>query len=57
MSLVEKLKGLIGSTRTELDTIRHRIVELTLRANDDETKAPRKFSLEGVGEPSRGHAQ
>jgi len=28
-----------------------------LRANDDETKAPRKFSLEGVGEPSRGHAQ
>ena len=28
-----------------------------LCANDDETKAPRKFSLEGVGEPSRGHAQ
>ena len=32
MSLVEKLKGLIGSTRTELDTIRHRIVELKVEA-------------------------
>src|SRR3954471_22808535 len=29
----------------------------TLRANDDETQAPRKFKLEGIGEPSRGHAQ
>jgi hypothetical protein len=29
----------------------------TLRANDDETQAPRKFRLEGVGELSRGHAQ
>jgi hypothetical protein len=28
-----------------------------LRANDDETQAPRKFRLEGVGELSRGHAQ
>src|SRR5918995_1040550 len=26
-------------------------------ANDGETSAPRKFKLEGVGEPSRGHAQ
>jgi BMFP domain-containing protein YqiC len=32
MSLVEKLKGLIGSTRTELDTIRHRIAELKIEA-------------------------
>jgi BMFP domain-containing protein YqiC len=32
MSLVEKLKGLIGSTRTELDTIRHRIAELKVEA-------------------------
>jgi transposase len=30
---------------------------LALRANDDETQAPRKFRLEGVGELSRGHAQ
>src|SRR3954447_25195262 len=30
---------------------------MTLRANDDETQAPRKFRLEGVGELSRGHAQ
>src|SRR4051794_18459980 len=30
---------------------------LPLRANGDETKAPRKFRLEGVGELSRGHAQ
>jgi len=29
----------------------------TLRANNDETPAPRKFTLEGVGEESRGHAQ
>jgi hypothetical protein len=29
----------------------------TLRANDDETQAPRKFRLEGVGELFRGHAQ
>ena len=29
----------------------------TLRANDDETQAARKFRLEGVGELSRGHAQ
>src|SRR4051794_1803513 len=29
----------------------------TLRANDDETQAPQKFRLEGVGELSRGHAQ
>src|SRR3954471_23465081 len=32
-------------------------LESTLRANDDETQAPRKFNLEGIGEPSRGHAQ
>jgi hypothetical protein len=32
MSLVEKLKGLIGSTRTELDTIRNRIAELKVEA-------------------------
>jgi hypothetical protein len=31
--------------------------EISLRANDDETQAPRKFRLEGVGELSRGHAQ
>jgi len=30
---------------------------LPLRANDDETQAPRKFRLESVGELSRGHAQ
>ena len=30
---------------------------MALRANDDETQAPRKFRLEGVGELSRGHAQ
>ena len=28
-----------------------------LRANNDETPTPRKFTLEGVGEQSRGHAQ
>jgi hypothetical protein len=31
--------------------------DITLRANDDETQAPRKFRLEGVGELFRGHAQ
>ena len=31
--------------------------DAALRANDDETQAPRKFRLEGVGELSRGHAQ
>src|SRR4051794_26272909 len=31
--------------------------QLPLRANDDETQAPRKFRLEGAGELSRGHAQ
>jgi hypothetical protein len=31
--------------------------DLPLRANDDETQAPQKFRLEGVGELSRGHAQ
>jgi hypothetical protein len=30
---------------------------VALCANDDETQAPRKFRLEGVGELSRGHAQ
>jgi hypothetical protein len=29
----------------------------TLRANEDETSAPRKFKLEGVGNLFRGHAQ
>jgi hypothetical protein len=32
MSLAEKLKGLIGSTRGELDTIRNRIAELKVEA-------------------------
>jgi hypothetical protein len=32
MSLVEKLKSLIGTTRTELDTIRDRIAELKVEA-------------------------
>ena len=35
----------------------HLALHPSLRANDDETKAPRKFRLEGVGELSRGHAQ
>ena len=30
---------------------------VSLRANDDETQAPQKFRLEGLGELSRGHAQ
>ena len=33
------------------------MLRISLRANDDETQAPRKFRLEGVGELSRGHAQ
>ncbi|CAK0764847.1 Glycosyltransferase [uncultured Gammaproteobacteria bacterium] len=33
------------------------LLDRTLRANNDETPAPRKFTLEGVGEQSRGHAQ
>jgi hypothetical protein len=29
----------------------------TLRANDGETSESLKFSLEGVGQPSHGHAK
>jgi hypothetical protein len=31
--------------------------QVALRANEDETSAPRKFKLEGVGNLFRGHAQ
>jgi hypothetical protein len=43
----------------ELCAKRNLLVSISgaLRANDDETSAPRKFRLEGVGELSRGHAQ
>src|SRR4051812_8227106 len=34
-----------------------KLANVSLRANDDETQAPRKFRLEGAGELSRGHAQ
>jgi hypothetical protein len=33
------------------------ILEATLRANDGETSESLKFSLEGVGQPSHGHAK
>jgi hypothetical protein len=35
----------------------HAGLNKALRANEDETSAPRKFKLEGVGNLFRGHAQ
>src|SRR3954471_6969183 len=37
--------------------VHSRITKTGQEPNDDETQAPRKFRLEGVGELSRGHAQ
>src|SRR4051812_8679680 len=52
------LQGTWGRTpAVERGRLMARLGEKTLRANDNETHAPGKFKLEGIGEPSRGHAQ
>jgi len=55
-ALAEKERNVIAQ-RTRDALARAKANGAPLRANDDETKALRKFSLEGVGELSRGHAQ
>ena len=35
----------------------YRFTKTGQEPNDDETHAPQKFKLEGIGEPSLGHAQ
>ncbi len=56
MSHTLKGKFTLGPLKAGTHKVCVRPVSKALRANDDETKTCREFTLEGVGQTSRGYA-